>query len=80
MSVPQSRDGTRPSGNNAVKYSDGVSSRPVTNIQYEVLPPPTGEMSTNAGTSMVSGGTSIMKISETNTSPAKKPSNRAPDH
>lgn len=38
MSVPQSRQGAR---RDDIKYSEGISSRPVTNNDYEELPDPT---------------------------------------
>ena len=39
MSVPQSREGTRPKAKE-IQYKDGISSKPVTNHQYEELPDP----------------------------------------
>jgi|TARA_B110000305_G_scaffold221155_1_gene263595 hypothetical protein len=39
MSVPQSREGTRPKPKE-IQYKDGISSKPVTNNEYEELPDP----------------------------------------
>jgi hypothetical protein len=45
LSVPQSAQSTR-SKAESVKYEDGISTRPVTQIDYEELPEPTAEAST----------------------------------
>ena len=45
MSVPQSREGTRKE-ETGIKYSEGISSRPVTNNDYEELPDPTSSQET----------------------------------
>ena len=45
MSVPQSREGPR-KVETGIKYSEGMSSRPVTNNDYEELPDPTSSQET----------------------------------
>ena len=45
MTVPQSRQGTR-KDDTGIKYSEGMSSRPVTNNDYEELPDPTSSQET----------------------------------